>query len=160
MLKLLFFPQEFADSSSQRTRLHNSTIWLSFNLLLPSYYNIFHLLGWSQFIGDKEIHNIYESNCQSWSLRLQELLKKWKVIHRDYHLDPFLNLSSCFYVWLSGLSLCHMLNFSDFLTYYFLQVCRCIAELCRHRSGSGSMMLSECKARTDIPSSEVAFVLL
>ncbi|XP_048503893.1 protein SHOOT GRAVITROPISM 6 isoform X2 [Beta vulgaris subsp. vulgaris] len=39
-------------------------------------------------------------------------------------------------------------------------VCRCIAELCRHRSGSGSMMLSECKARTDIPSSEELFVRL
>ncbi|XP_021743434.1 protein SHOOT GRAVITROPISM 6-like isoform X1 [Chenopodium quinoa] len=36
-------------------------------------------------------------------------------------------------------------------------VCRCISELCRHRSGSGSMMLSECKARTDIPSSEELF---
>lgn len=33
-------------------------------------------------------------------------------------------------------------------------VCRCISELCRHRSGSSSMMLSECKARTDIPNSE------
>ncbi|KNA12653.1 hypothetical protein SOVF_123030 isoform A [Spinacia oleracea] len=33
-------------------------------------------------------------------------------------------------------------------------VCRCISELCRQRSGSSSMMLSECKTRTDIPSSE------
>ncbi|KAL9265845.1 SHOOT GRAVITROPISM 6-like protein, partial [Drosera capensis] len=30
-------------------------------------------------------------------------------------------------------------------------VCRCISELCRHRSSSSSMMLAECRARTDIP---------
>lgn len=35
------------------------------------------------------------------------------------------------------------------------QVCRCISELCRHRGSSISSMLSECKARADIPSPEV-----
>lgn len=39
-------------------------------------------------------------------------------------------------------------------------VCRCISELCRHTSMSSSMMLSECKARTDIPSSEELFARL
>lgn len=39
-------------------------------------------------------------------------------------------------------------------------VCRCISELCRHRSGNNSIMLSECKARTDIPTSEELFTRL
>ncbi|CAO2839468.1 unnamed protein product [Amaranthus hypochondriacus] len=39
-------------------------------------------------------------------------------------------------------------------------VCRCISELCRHSSSSSSMMLSECKARTDIPTSEELFTRL
>ncbi|KAK9289631.1 hypothetical protein L1049_007789 [Liquidambar formosana] len=34
-------------------------------------------------------------------------------------------------------------------------VCRCISELCRHRSSHGNSMLSECKARADIPNPEV-----
>ncbi|KAE9465484.1 hypothetical protein C3L33_02600, partial [Rhododendron williamsianum] len=33
-------------------------------------------------------------------------------------------------------------------------VCRCISELCRHRSSHSSTMLTECKARADIPNSE------
>ncbi|KAA8518672.1 hypothetical protein F0562_016146 [Nyssa sinensis] len=33
-------------------------------------------------------------------------------------------------------------------------VCRCISELCRHRSSNSNMMLTECKARTDIPNPE------
>lgn len=35
------------------------------------------------------------------------------------------------------------------------QVCRCISELCRHRSYYSNSMLSECQARTDIPHPEV-----
>ncbi|KAG5556798.1 hypothetical protein RHGRI_007155 [Rhododendron griersonianum] len=34
-------------------------------------------------------------------------------------------------------------------------VCRCISELCRHRSSHSSTMLTECKARADIPNPEV-----
>uniref|UniRef100_A0A5B6ZUL3 Uncharacterized protein n=1 Tax=Davidia involucrata TaxID=16924 RepID=A0A5B6ZUL3_DAVIN len=33
-------------------------------------------------------------------------------------------------------------------------VCRCISELCRHRSSNSNTMLTECKARTDIPNPE------
>ncbi|TXG59013.1 hypothetical protein EZV62_016842 [Acer yangbiense] len=33
-------------------------------------------------------------------------------------------------------------------------VCRCIAELCRYRSSHTNAMLSECKARVDIPKPE------
>ncbi|XAR69166.1 hypothetical protein NMG60_11000655 [Bertholletia excelsa] len=33
-------------------------------------------------------------------------------------------------------------------------VCRCISELCRHRSSYSNLMLTECKARLDIPSPE------
>ncbi|XP_021677399.2 protein SHOOT GRAVITROPISM 6 isoform X1 [Hevea brasiliensis] len=39
-------------------------------------------------------------------------------------------------------------------------VCRCISELCRHRSSNISSMLSECKARADIPSPEELFARL
>ncbi|KAL8154351.1 hypothetical protein V2J09_012111 [Rumex salicifolius] len=39
-------------------------------------------------------------------------------------------------------------------------VCRCISELCRRGSSSNSMMLSECKARGDIPSPEELFARL
>ncbi|GAB2300651.1 Protein SHOOT GRAVITROPISM 6 [Dionaea muscipula] len=39
-------------------------------------------------------------------------------------------------------------------------VCRCISELCRHRSSSSSMMLAECRARTDIPIPEELFARL
>ncbi|KAK1562913.1 hypothetical protein Q3G72_018949 [Acer saccharum] len=39
-------------------------------------------------------------------------------------------------------------------------VCRCIAELCRHRSSSPNAMLSECKARADIPKPEELFARL
>lgn len=35
------------------------------------------------------------------------------------------------------------------------QVCRCISELCRHRSSNSNALLSECKSRTDIPNPEV-----
>ncbi|PQQ19778.1 protein SHOOT GRAVITROPISM 6 [Prunus yedoensis var. nudiflora] len=38
-------------------------------------------------------------------------------------------------------------------------VCRCISELCRHRSNSNTM-LAECKARADIPNPEELFVRL
>jgi hypothetical protein len=38
-----------------------------------------------------------------------------------------------------------------------LQVCRCISELCRHKSSYSDTMLSECKARSDIPNPEVIF---
>ncbi|XP_034223743.1 protein SHOOT GRAVITROPISM 6 isoform X1 [Prunus dulcis] len=38
-------------------------------------------------------------------------------------------------------------------------VCRCISELCRHRS-NGNTMLAECKARADIPNPEELFVRL
>lgn len=41
-----------------------------------------------------------------------------------------------------------------------LQVCRCISELCRHRSSRSSTMLTECKARADIPNPEVRFSLV
>ncbi|GMH09863.1 hypothetical protein Nepgr_011704 [Nepenthes gracilis] len=39
-------------------------------------------------------------------------------------------------------------------------VCRCISELCRHRSSNSSMMLIECRARIDIPSPEELFARL
>ncbi|CAI9097916.1 OLC1v1034435C1 [Oldenlandia corymbosa var. corymbosa] len=39
-------------------------------------------------------------------------------------------------------------------------VCRCISELCRHRSSQSGAMLSECKARTDIPPPEELFARL
>ncbi|XP_073526484.1 uncharacterized protein [Phyllobates terribilis] len=39
-------------------------------------------------------------------------------------------------------------------------VCRCISELCRRGSSSNTMMLSECKARGDIPSPEELFARL
>ncbi|KAH9723110.1 protein SHOOT GRAVITROPISM 6 [Citrus sinensis] len=39
-------------------------------------------------------------------------------------------------------------------------VCRCISELCRHRSSSSNVMLSECKARDDIPNPEELFARL
>ncbi|XP_015574858.1 protein SHOOT GRAVITROPISM 6 isoform X1 [Ricinus communis] len=39
-------------------------------------------------------------------------------------------------------------------------VCRCISELCRHRSSNIGGMLSECKARPDIPSPEELFARL
>ncbi|GAB4833550.1 Protein SHOOT GRAVITROPISM 6 [Ancistrocladus abbreviatus] len=39
-------------------------------------------------------------------------------------------------------------------------VCRCISELCRHRSSNSSMMLTECRARSDIPSPEELFARL
>ncbi|VFQ97621.1 unnamed protein product [Cuscuta campestris] len=39
-------------------------------------------------------------------------------------------------------------------------VCRCISELCRRRSSGSNMMLSECKARTDIPQPEELFARL
>ncbi|KAI5680712.1 hypothetical protein M9H77_01939 [Catharanthus roseus] len=39
-------------------------------------------------------------------------------------------------------------------------VCRCITELCRHRSSQSNNMLSECKARTDIPDPEDLFARL
>jgi hypothetical protein len=41
-----------------------------------------------------------------------------------------------------------------------LQVCRCISELCRHRSSYSDSMLSECKARSDIPNPEVESLLV
>ncbi|WRX23501.1 hypothetical protein QQP08_015988 [Theobroma cacao] len=39
-------------------------------------------------------------------------------------------------------------------------VCRCIAELCRHRSSYNNNMLSDCKARSDIPNPEELFARL
>ncbi|XP_031119472.1 protein SHOOT GRAVITROPISM 6 isoform X1 [Ipomoea triloba] len=39
-------------------------------------------------------------------------------------------------------------------------VCRCISELCRRRSSESNAMLSECKARTDIPNPEELFARL
>ncbi|POO01805.1 Coatomer beta subunit [Trema orientale] len=39
-------------------------------------------------------------------------------------------------------------------------VCRCISELCRHRSLNSSAMLNECKARADIPNPEELFARL
>ncbi|XP_050380129.1 protein SHOOT GRAVITROPISM 6 isoform X2 [Argentina anserina] len=39
-------------------------------------------------------------------------------------------------------------------------VCRCISELCRHRSSNGDTMVKECKARADIPNPEELFVRL
>lgn len=39
-------------------------------------------------------------------------------------------------------------------------VCRCISELCRHRSYYNNSMLSECQARTDIPRPEELFARL
>lgn len=39
-------------------------------------------------------------------------------------------------------------------------VCRCISELCRHRSAQSSSMLSECKARLDVPLPEELFARL
>ncbi|PON31771.1 Coatomer beta subunit [Parasponia andersonii] len=36
-------------------------------------------------------------------------------------------------------------------------VCRCISELCRHRSLNSNVMLNECKARADIPNPEELF---
>ncbi|KAL9236431.1 hypothetical protein vseg_011104 [Gypsophila vaccaria] len=39
-------------------------------------------------------------------------------------------------------------------------VCRCISELCRSKLGNSSIMLSECKARSDIPSYEELFARL
>ncbi|KAF3441780.1 hypothetical protein FNV43_RR15695 [Rhamnella rubrinervis] len=39
-------------------------------------------------------------------------------------------------------------------------VCRCISELCRHRSSDSDTMLSECKARADIPNPEELFARL
>ncbi|GFS45717.1 ARM repeat superfamily protein [Actinidia rufa] len=39
-------------------------------------------------------------------------------------------------------------------------VCRCISELCRHRSSNSNSMLTECKARADIPNPEELFARL
>ncbi|XP_038697854.1 protein SHOOT GRAVITROPISM 6 isoform X2 [Tripterygium wilfordii] len=39
-------------------------------------------------------------------------------------------------------------------------VCRCISELCRHRSAYSNNMLNECKTRDDIPSPEELFARL
>ncbi|XP_048320811.1 protein SHOOT GRAVITROPISM 6 isoform X2 [Ziziphus jujuba] len=39
-------------------------------------------------------------------------------------------------------------------------VCRCISELCRHRSSNSNALLSECKSRTDIPNPEEIFARL
>ncbi|XP_019054507.1 PREDICTED: protein SHOOT GRAVITROPISM 6 isoform X2 [Nelumbo nucifera] len=39
-------------------------------------------------------------------------------------------------------------------------VCRCISELCRHRSSYASSVLTDCKARTDIPNPEDLFARL
>ncbi|KAL3532002.1 hypothetical protein ACH5RR_005523 [Cinchona calisaya] len=39
-------------------------------------------------------------------------------------------------------------------------VCRCISELCRHRSSQTDTMFSECKARSDIPHPEELFARL
>ncbi|XP_059462470.1 protein SHOOT GRAVITROPISM 6 isoform X2 [Corylus avellana] len=39
-------------------------------------------------------------------------------------------------------------------------VCRCISELCRHKSSYSDTMLSECKARSDIPNPEELFARL
>ncbi|XP_024022984.1 protein SHOOT GRAVITROPISM 6 [Morus notabilis] len=39
-------------------------------------------------------------------------------------------------------------------------VCRCISELCRHRSFNSSAMLNECKARADLPNPEELFARL
>lgn len=39
-------------------------------------------------------------------------------------------------------------------------VCKCISELCRHRSLPNNTMLSECKSRTDIPEPEELFARL
>nr|GMC46406.1 protein SHOOT GRAVITROPISM 6 isoform X3 [Ipomoea batatas]GMC48856.1 protein SHOOT GRAVITROPISM 6 isoform X3 [Ipomoea batatas]GMC51014.1 protein SHOOT GRAVITROPISM 6 isoform X3 [Ipomoea batatas]GMC56550.1 protein SHOOT GRAVITROPISM 6 isoform X3 [Ipomoea batatas]GMD02924.1 protein SHOOT GRAVITROPISM 6 isoform X3 [Ipomoea batatas] len=39
-------------------------------------------------------------------------------------------------------------------------VCRCISELCRRRSSESNAMLSECKARTDIPNPEARISLI
>ncbi|KAB2630954.1 protein SHOOT GRAVITROPISM 6 [Pyrus ussuriensis x Pyrus communis] len=39
-------------------------------------------------------------------------------------------------------------------------VCRCISELCRHRASNSDIMLSECKARADLPNPEELFVRL
>ncbi|PRQ43676.1 putative condensin complex subunit 1 [Rosa chinensis] len=39
-------------------------------------------------------------------------------------------------------------------------VCRCISELCRHRSSNSDTMVKECKARADIPNPEELFVRL
>lgn len=53
--------------------------------------------------------------------------------------------------------------FFPFLNYrqvLILQVCRCISELCRHKPSYGDTILSECKARSDIPSPEVESLLV
>ncbi|KAM2569015.1 hypothetical protein TB2_009175 [Malus domestica] len=39
-------------------------------------------------------------------------------------------------------------------------VCRCISELCRNRASNSEIMLSECKARADLPNPEELFVRL
>ncbi|GAA0143741.1 hypothetical protein LIER_04351 [Lithospermum erythrorhizon] len=39
-------------------------------------------------------------------------------------------------------------------------VCRCISEICRHRSSQSTLMLSECKARSDVPLPEELFARL
>ncbi|XP_061964637.1 protein SHOOT GRAVITROPISM 6 isoform X5 [Populus nigra] len=39
-------------------------------------------------------------------------------------------------------------------------VCRCISELCRNRSSNSNSMVSECKARADVPSPEELFARL
>ncbi|XP_021290042.1 protein SHOOT GRAVITROPISM 6 isoform X3 [Herrania umbratica] len=39
-------------------------------------------------------------------------------------------------------------------------VCKCVAELCRHRSSYNNNMLSDCKARSDIPNPEELFARL
>lgn len=41
-----------------------------------------------------------------------------------------------------------------------LEVCRCISELCRNRSSNSNSMVSECKARADVPSPEELFARL
>lgn len=43
---------------------------------------------------------------------------------------------------------------------YFLQVCRCISELCRQRFSNSDSMISECKARSDIPNPVVKSVAI
>lgn len=41
-----------------------------------------------------------------------------------------------------------------------IEVCRCISELCRNRSSNSNSMVSEYKARADVPSPEELFARL
>lgn len=56
-----------------------------------------------------------------------------------------------------GIGACLNLKFhcNNLFLNIVLQVCRCISELCRHGSSYANTMLSECKARIDIPNPEV-----